>query len=170
MQSQQPLILVSSRTGNTRKLAQALAEVIVPRAALTTPELLPEDLTPFNPVLLGFWCDRGMAPVDIQQAAKRLHGKRIGCFATMGGEPEKPEAQRWIQETAEALVGLGQDNTLVATFLSMGRVDPEVFRRVTEMVGYLSPEREARRKRAESHPDENDARALIERFQQAGLI
>ncbi len=82
-----PLVVISSRTGNTRILGHAICDAM-PGAVLVKPEALPEDLSGFNPILLGFWCDRGMAPEDIQAAAKKLEGKTIGCFATMGGNAE----------------------------------------------------------------------------------
>mgnify|MGYP000347969909 CR=1 FL=1 len=169
MQKTRPLIVVSSRTGNTRKLARAIATA-APDALMVDCSEMPADLSAFNPVLLGFWCDRGMAPEDMKAAACRLSGKVIGCFATMGGEPEKPESQAWMQKTAQALTASGEGNTLAACFLSMGRVDPEVFRRVTEMVGGLTPEREARRLRAEKHPDETDCAEAVRCFRDAKLI
>ena len=86
-----PLVVISSRTGNTMILGHAICDAM-PGAVLVKPEALPEDLSGFNPILLGFWCDRGMAPEDIQAAAKKLEGKTIGCFATMGGNAETPEA------------------------------------------------------------------------------
>ena len=60
-----PLIVVSSRTGNTQKIADALHGAI-PSAKMVRAEELPEDLSDFNPVFLGFWCDRGMAPEDMK--------------------------------------------------------------------------------------------------------
>ncbi len=94
-----PLVVISSRTGNTMILGHAICDAM-PGAVLVKPEALPEDLSGFNPILLGFWCDRGMAPEDIQAAAKKLEGKTIGCFATMGGKvtPER-EARRLASET-----------------------------------------------------------------------
>ena len=153
-----PLIVVSSRTGNTQKIADALHGAI-PSAKMVRAEELPEDLSDFNPVFLGFWCDRGMAPEDMKAVAPKLKGKRIGVFATMGAEPSEPNSQAWAKKTSEALTAAGENNTLC-----------EVFRRVTEMMGGLTPEREARRLRAESHPDAEDARKCIETFFKAGLI
>lgn len=102
-----PLVVISSRTGNTMILGHAICDAM-PGAVLVKPEALPEDLSGFNPILLGFWCDRGMAPEDIQAAAKKLEGKTIGCFATMGGNAETPEALDWMKRTSESLGSRGQ--------------------------------------------------------------
>ncbi len=151
-----PLIVVSSRTGNTMILAHAICDALS-GALLVKPTELPEDLSPFNPVLLGFWCDRGAAPEEMVEAARRFEGKHIGCFATMGGNPEDEKAREWMRRTSEALVSEGTDNTLVETFLCRGRIDPEVFERMTAMLGgKVSPEREERRRESETHPDRLD--------------
>ena len=81
--STKPLIIISSRTGNTMAVGHAVCDAL-PGAVMVKPDAVPEDLTPYNPVLLGFWCDRGDAPEDMLAVAPRIHGKTIGCFATMG--------------------------------------------------------------------------------------
>lgn len=159
-----PLIVISSRTGNTMILGHAICDAL-PGARLMRPEELPEDLSEFNPVLLGFWCDRGNAPEDMRAVAPRLEGKTVGCFATMGGNADSPKARAWIRETAEALVAAGRDNTLAGTYLCRGRIDPEVFERMTAMLGgTVTPEREARRRAAETHPDRIDLQKGVELF------
>ena len=141
-----PLIVISSRTGNTLMLAHAICDAW-PGSVLMKPEDLPEDLSIYNPVLLGFWCDRGMAPEDMQRAAKRFEGKRIGCFATMGGNPEDEKSKDWMRRTSEELVASGRGNTLVETFLCRGRIDPELFARMTTALGVPSAKRAARRRK-----------------------
>ena len=130
-----PLVVISSRTGNTMILGHAICDAM-PGAVLVKPEALPEDLSGFNPILLGFWCDRGMAPEDIQAAAKKLEGKTIG-----------------------------KNNTLAGTYLCRGRIDPALFERMTAMMGgKVTPEREARRLASETHPDRMDLERGVERF------
>lgn len=147
-----PLIVISSRTGNTLMLAHAICDAW-PGSVLMKPEDLPEDLSIYNPVLLGFWCDRGMAPEDMRRAAKRFEGKRIGCFATMGGNPEDEKSKDWMRRTSEELVASGRGNTLVETFLCRGRIDPELFARMTTALGgTVSPERLLRVLRARLGP------------------
>lgn len=159
-----PLIIISSRTGNTMMLGHALCDAL-PGSTLVRPADLPEDLSGYDPVLLGFWCDRGHAPEEMERAAERLRGKRIGCFATMGGNPQDEKARIWMQRTAEELVRKGEGNTLEGTFLCRGRIDPEVFERMTAMMGgRASPEREARRAAAETHPDRLDLARCVEAF------
>ena len=89
-----PLVVISSRTGNTMILGHAICDAM-PGAVLVKPEALPEDLSGFNPILLGFWCDRGMAPEDIQAAAKKLEGKTIGCSPRASARKLQTRLEAW---------------------------------------------------------------------------
>ena len=91
-----------------------------------------------------------------QAFADKLTGKKIGCFATMGGNARDPKALAWMAKTSAALTEKGRGNTLKATFLCRGRIDPVLFDMMTKMAGGLTPEREARRKESETHPDRMD--------------
>ena len=155
-----PIVIVSSKTGNTMIPAHAIADAYT-TGVLFTPETAPKDLTPFNPVLLGFWCDRGDAPENIKAVAARLSHKTIGFFATMGGNAADPKSQAWMEKTCESLLALGTGNNRGATFLCRGRIDPALFDMMTKMAGGLTPERQARRKESETHPDRLDCLAAV---------
>lgn len=170
---EQPLIVVSSRTGNTMLLAQTLHDVF--GGLLVRTDAIPEDLSSFNPVMLGFWCDRGMAPDDMKAAARRMSGKRIGCFATLGGDPGTQKAKDWMAEVSNSLVESGMGNTLECTFLCRGRIDPKLFDAMSKKLQAELPmeeaqkaarAREARRLASEHHPDRADLENVVEAFRQ----
>lgn len=159
-----PLIVVSSKTGNTRVIARALQDGIGPCDYVEAAQM-PSDLRAYNPIVLCFWCDRGMAPEDTKAAAERIEGKDIACFATMGGDPQNPKAKDWMHRTSVGLVESGEANELKLEFLCRGRIDPELFARMTAMMGgEVTPEREARRKQSETHPDRLDALAAVKAY------
>ncbi len=134
-------------------------------AVLVDAANLPQNMEDFDPVLLGYWCDRGMAPEDMLEACKKIHNKRIGCFATLGGDPESDWARKWVKETSEKLVSSDSGNSLEATFVCRGRIDPVIFDLMTKMTGgVVTPEREARRKESETHPDRVDVLRAVEVF------
>mgnify|MGYP003026001833 CR=1 FL=1 len=88
--TEKPLIIISSRTGNTLAVGHAVCDAL-PGAVMMRPSEVPEDLSPYNPVLLGFWCDRGDAPEDILRIAPRLRNKTIGCLSLIHiSEPTRP--------------------------------------------------------------------------------
>ena len=145
------LVVATSKTGNTMIVAHAVADAYT-AGVLYTPETAPADLSGYDTVLLGFWCDKGDAPADMASFADKLTGKKIGCFATMGGNARDPKALAWMAKTSAALTEKGRDNTLKATFLCRGRIDPVLFDMMTKMAGGLTPEREARRQIRHFHP------------------
>lgn len=160
------LVVVSSRTGNTRIVGHAVADAlgadyVGAEAYLENPAAYADA----DPVVLGFWNDRGMAPEDMQTVAKTLHEKRIGFFATMGGDPKSERAVAWMEKVTEGLLALGCGNVAVTSLLVQGRIDPALFERMTQMMGgTVSPEREARRREAETHPDRMDLLKAEEHF------
>ena len=163
------LVVVSSRTGNTRIVGHAVADALGVEyvGALTYLEN-PAAYAECNPVVLGFWNDRGMAPEDMQAGAKRLAEKRIGFFATMGVDPKSERAVAWMEKVTEGLLALGRGNVAVTSLLVQGRIDPALFDRMTQMMGgVVTPEREARRKAAETHPDRMDLLKAEEHFKAA---
>ena len=158
------LVVVSSKTGNTKLLAHGICDAYE-NAELVSPANLPEDLSRYDAVLLGFWCDRGMAPEDMQAAAAKISGKRMGCFATVGGDPQSEWAQQWMSKTSAELAAKG-GNTLEATFLCRGRIDPTIFDRMTRMQGgVVTHQREATRAASETHPDRLDVIAAVKTFE-----
>lgn len=163
------LVVVSSRTGNTRIVGHAVADALgADYIGAQTYLENPAAYADANPVILGFWNDRGMAPEDMQAVAKTLAEKRIGFFATMGGDPKSERAVAWMEKVSEGLLALGRGNVAVTSLLVQGRIDPALFDRMTQMMGgVVAPEREARRKAAETHPDRMDLLKAEEHFKAA---
>lgn len=163
------LVVVSSRTGNTRIVGHAVADALgADYIGAQTYLENPAAYADANPVILGFWNDRGMAPEDMQAVAKTLAEKRIGFFATMGGDPDSERAAAWMEKVTDGLLALGRDNVAVTSLLIRGRIDPALFERMTAMMGgEVTPEREARRKAAETHPDRMDLLKAEEHFKAA---
>ena len=71
------LVVVSSRTGNTRIVGHAVAdalgaEYVGAEAYLENPAAYADA----DPVVLGFWNDRGMAPEDMQAVTPEREARR----------------------------------------------------------------------------------------------
>ncbi len=64
------LLTYSSKTGNTRKVAEGIYEIL-PEGSLITP--IEENINPneFDLILVGFWVDKGMA----DEKAKKIYGE-----------------------------------------------------------------------------------------------
>lgn len=148
-------VIYSSRTGNTRKVAEAIHESLPEGAELCRIDDAP-DPSRFDLIFVGFWVDKGTANKDAQTFMQKLSGQRVALFGTLGAYPDSDHARQCL-ERASALL---PTCTVVDTFICQGAIDPKLI----EWMKTLHPDNphgpnEARRKLwhdAESHPDETD--------------
>ena len=148
-------VVCSSKTGNTRMIAHALSDAF--DAPLFTPQNAPENLAEFDTLLLGFWCDKGKSPEDMESFVQKIHGRHLGFFATLGGDSESERAKEWFAKTIDELLKAGGENSLLASFLCRGRIDPEIYAAMIQMMGGVeTDEQKARRQASETHPDRVD--------------
>lgn len=150
------LIVYSSLTGNTKKVAQAIWEVCGDRPALFSIE---ESPTPddYDLVLVGFWVDRGAPDKKAQAYISSLQGKTVGLFATLGAYPDSEHAAQSMQAAVNLLA---DSNRLAGTFICQGKVDPKLVEQFQKLpVGHphaMDPARIERLREAVKHPDEAD--------------
>lgn len=147
------LVLYSSRTGNTKKVAEAIGAAL---GAEVRPVHEMGDASSFDLVFVGFWAFRRGADMEARQAIGKLQRKAVAIFGTAGAYPDSDAAKSYIENTA-ALVR--EDNTYLGGFICQGRVHSfHVNHRSmhTNEVHPLTPERKARLEEAEKHPDEAD--------------
>lgn len=147
------LVLYSSRTGNTKKVAEAIGAAL---GAEVRPVREMGDVSSFDLVFVGFWAFRRGADMEARQVIGKLQGKKVAIFGTAGAYPDSDAAKSYIENT-EALVK--EENTYLGGFICQGRVHSfHVNRRSmhTNEVHPLTPERKARLEEAEKHPDEAD--------------
>jgi flavodoxin len=154
------LIVYSSKTGNTRKLAEGihrgLADALGREPRLAAVEESP-DPAGADWILLGFWADRGAADQKTLRYLQSLEGRNIGLFGTLGADPGSDHARdigRKVQELA------AEKNTALGCFLCQGRIDPALTERFRSLPAddphAMTPERMRRHEEAARHPDEKD--------------
>lgn len=156
-------ILYSSVTGNTRRVAEALA-------GATGDPLFPVTGAPdpagFDILALGFWVRRGMPDEKSQALWRRITGKPVFFFGTMGVWPDSPHAGR-CRAGAEALLREG-GNRVLGSFFCQGRVSPQILK-ISEMRGRhpMTEERRRRLEEAARHPDDGDLAAACRAWLEA---
>ncbi len=156
-------IIYSSITGNTRKLAEAVASS---SGVPIFPVRLAPDLTGFDFLGLGFWVRKGMPDSRMLRFMEGVRGKKVFFFATMGTWPDSPHARSCLAATRALLEE--KSNVVTGHFHCQGRVNP----RVAGRKGDHHPMTEARRARLEEaakHPDEQDLQEIVRRWEQAFL-
>lgn len=152
------LVIYSSRTGNTKKIAEAAAGALTD-AELTAVHDMPEDLTPYDLIFVAFWAFRRGADMESRAALSKIHGKKVALLATAGAYPDSEAAKNYLANSAALLA---EDDTYLGGYLSQGRVHSyHESRRSphTEEVHPLTEERRARLEEAEKHPNEEDCAA-----------
>jgi flavodoxin len=161
MAARRGLIVYSSKTGNTRKVAEGIHRGL---EALYDVRIAAVEEAPNPPeadwVLAGFWADRGNADRKALSYIEALEGRNIGLFGTMGAYPDSEHA-RDIERTVTALAA--KKNTVLGCFLCQGKIDPaltEQFKRLPpDNPHAMNEERMKRHLDAAKHPDEKDIEA-----------
>ncbi|MDR1210639.1 MAG: flavodoxin family protein [Spirochaetaceae bacterium] len=154
------LVVYSSKTGNTRKLAQGihrgLEEALGTGIRLAAVEDNP-DPSGSTWILAGFWADRGNADQKALNYLKSLEGRSVGLFGTLGAYPDSAHAGDIAQKAKDAAA---EKNTVLGCFLCQGKIDPALTERFKNLPAdnphAMTEERMRRHREAEKHPDEND--------------
>lgn len=159
------LIVYSSKTGNTRRVAEGVHRGLCAQGRTARIAAVEEKPAPGEgeAVLLGFWVDRGSADKQALQYLKGLKGRRIGLFGTLGAYPDSQHAK----DTTEKMRALtAKHNACLGCFLCQGKIDPkltEMFKKLPKIHPHsMNPERQKRHEEAAKHPDEADIAAALE--------
>lgn len=152
------IILYSSLTGNTKRVAEAMASVMPPGTPCASVKDAPDNLSDYDTVFIGFWVDRGTANKEAAKLIETLTNSHVVLFATLGMYADSDHARESIEKASTLLPNKEQ---LVDGFVCQGKIDPKVIEMMYKMfppgsAHGQSPERDALHKSAETHPDEQD--------------
>jgi flavodoxin len=148
------LVVYSSRTGNTKKVAQAIYEVL-PEPKDVFPVEESPDPNGYGFLALGFWVDKGRPDAKIVSYMARVKNIPVGLFGTLGANPASKHAEECIRHAAALL----WDARVLGTFMCQGRIDPgviEAMKQTAADIHRMTPERITRIKMAATHPNDMD--------------
>jgi flavodoxin len=150
------LVVYSSRTGNTRKVAEAVRKVMPGDGVLESVQSAPAP-DGFDFIALGFWVDKGTADAKTLEYIKKIQGKKVGLFMTLGAYPDSEHAKKCMA-AVKAL--LEPANTVIREFICQGKIDPALAKTFESFPpGHphaMTPERRKLHEEAATHPDEKD--------------
>lgn len=149
------LTVYSSVTGNTRRVAEAIAAE-TPGQGLCPVDEAPEPAD-YDVLLLGFWVRRGQPDPRMLRYMERVYGKELVLFGTLGAWPDSDHALRCAAAAADMMHGRG--NSVRGVFLCQGRVNPKILEKASDSLRQKHPPTEERRLRhleAAKHPDARD--------------
>ncbi len=119
------LIVYSSKSGNTRKLAQAVYDFL-PGEKVLKPVTESPDPAGFDFVVIGFWLQAGKADPASYEYLEKLPPSNVFLFASHGAGTDSAHARNAV-EGAEKLVASSQ---IFGTFNCQGEVKAEFLAKV----------------------------------------
>ena len=155
------LVVYSSQTGNTKKLAEELFKQL-PEEKDIAPVAGAPDPDGYDVVCVGFWLKGGQPDPAAQEYLKKCSGK-LFLFATHGAAPGSDHAKMALNKAGE----LTADATVIGSFSCQG----EVSEKMMETAANKNPQPPwlADAPAAKGHPNGNDFMDLSEALIQAGL-
>ncbi len=149
------LIIYSSQTGNTKKLAEALYRAVDGEKHICPIEEAP-DSEKFDLVVLGFWLMAGKPDPKSSDFLVKLGSVDLFLFATHGAASDSPHALNGMA-LAESLVS---EANIVGRFNCSGEVNPAFLEKAKQKDPQPPWIDDA--PASVGHPDPNDIRQLIE--------
>lgn len=145
------LVVYSSQTNNTKKLAEAAAAEL---DAEMVPVSEVGDIGGYERIAVGFWLKGGGPDPATQEFLPKLAGKKVFFFATHGAAANSAHAKNGLSKAGELAPGA----TVVGSFRCPGEVSAKIQAAVAEKnpkAPWL-PDAPA----AAGHPDANDLALL----------
>lgn len=143
------LVVYSSQSGNTRKLAEALFETIPGEKEISPVTSAPEP-SGYDTVAVGFWLKAGQPDPLTKEFLARIRDQRLFLFATHGAAAGSAHAQDAMTQAKR----LAPAAKVIGTFSCQGEVNPKVLEKAAQ-----KPEPPAWLNDAPTavgHPDGND--------------
>lgn len=123
------LVIYTSNTGNTQKVAMEIFEAIPGRSKdiERLEEFHGEEADTY---FVGFWNDRGTCGSAVMDFLSGLHGKRVALFGTCGMSDNKAYFK---QVEKQVSVFIPDDNEYLGCFLCGGKMMPQVLEKYRQM-------------------------------------
>lgn len=165
------LVVYSTMTGNTEKVAKAIFEVIEGEKEIKNVAEIEnsEYHKKFDKIIFGYWVDKGDADERMKKFMSEVRDKTVGAFGTLGAKPDSEHAKKCMAKVKTFLEE--NNNKVEREFICRGAIDPKLldkFRKMN-MPGHHAPTPENEKKWAEAakHPNEEDfknAKKVFEGF------
>lgn len=147
------LVVYSSQTGNTRKLAQAVFNTLTVEKDIYPINEAPDPYS-YDFIAIGFWLKAGKPDPETMEYLPKIKLKSLFLFATHGAAAGSTHVQKAMDYAKE----LALEAKIVGTFSCQGEVNPNVFEKIQAKPD--PPEWFADAPAAKGHPNETDIEEL----------
>ena len=159
------LVTYSSRTGNTKKLAEGIFEGIEQENKVILPMKEVESLEEYDIVLVGYWVDKAGPNEEARKFMETMEGKKVGIFATLAYWPDTKHA--WDSLTNGENV-VKDKNTVIGKYICQGKLDEKIIAMFEKLPAdnphSVNEEKRRRYEVAKHHPSKADIEAAKELF------
>ncbi len=123
------LFTYSSKTGNTKMLCDAVYENIKDKAEIDYMPVkeAPNDLAPYDLVVVGFWIDKGTANKKARKFIDTIENKKVAFLATLGAAPDSEHGKKCFNRMPEIL---NKSNEYLGVVLARGKVNEKLTKRI----------------------------------------
>lgn len=158
------LVAYSTKTGNTKKVAEAINEVIDGSEIKNIDDINNLD---YDLVIVGAWIDKGTANKEAIDFIEKLENKKVAFFFTLGAYPDSDHAKDCVKRIEELFIK--NNNELIGHYLCQGAVDPKLIEFMKKQFPVdhphgPNPERIKRWTDASTHPNLEDLENAKSKF------
>ena len=123
-------IVVSSRTGNTKKLADIILDTLKEKEVLYCGEIS-EEAQKADVLFIGFWTDKGTCDEPMQNFLHGLKGKQIFLFGTAGFG----QSQEYFHQILERVKKeIPEGNEMIGSYMCQGKMPLSVRNRYEKLL------------------------------------
>lgn len=157
-------VVYSSLSGCTKRLAKGIYD------GLNAQDKTLHDLNDGDPeltgdvILLGYWVDKGGPNEQMKEFMKKVEGKKVGVFCTLGFWADSTHAQQSLHNGVELIK---EKNTVIGGYVCNGALSQQIidnFRTRTSGPHSANPASEARWAILKDHPTQSEIALAAERF------
>lgn len=158
------LVAYSTKTGNTKKVAEAINEVIDGSEIKNIDDINNLD---YDLVIVGAWIDKGTANKEAIDFIEKLENKKVAFFFTLGAYPDSDHAKDCVKRIEELFIK--NNNEVIGHYLCQGAVDPKLIEFMKKQFPVdhphgPNPERIKRWTDASTHPNLEDLENAKSKF------
>ena len=128
------LIIYSSKTGNTKKVAYGMYEGLKDKYDIDIKDMASikdiSEVDEYDTLLVGFWVDRGTANSVAKKFIQKIKNKNVGLFCTLGANPDSKHGNDVTRNLNTKL--LDKSNKLIEVGLYNGLVDIALLNKLKE--------------------------------------
>ena len=135
------IIIYSSRTGNTKRMAEKIYDIIKDKYEKTINAINDvedeRETKEYEFVLLGAWIDKGTVDNKAMKLLKKVENEKVGLFATLGAMPDSEHGKKVIKNLKELL----KNKESLGEYICPGLVDSDLINKLEGITGKVVPKK-----------------------------